>query len=47
MGIAEMPSILCPAEFAKQGLLLRVMPDWQFEEVDLRRTSFLGVTHPA
>ncbi len=34
MGIAEMPSIVCWREL-QQSLLVPVMPDWQFEEVNL------------
>jgi len=34
MGIAEIPSIMCRNEL-QQGLLVPVMPDWQFEEVTL------------
>jgi len=34
MGIAEMPSIVCRHEL-QQGLLVPVLPDWQFEEVNL------------
>ena len=34
MGVAEMPSIVCGHEL-QQGLLVRVLPEWQFEEVNL------------
>jgi LysR family transcriptional regulator for bpeEF and oprC len=34
MGVAEMPSIICGREL-RQGLLVPVIPQWQFEEVDL------------
>jgi DNA-binding transcriptional LysR family regulator len=45
MGIAETPSILCRREL-QQGLLVRVMPDWQFEEVDLS-AYYLSRRHPS
>ena len=34
MGVAEMPSIICGREL-RQELLVPVIPQWQFEEVDL------------
>ena len=34
MGVAEIPSIICGREL-HQGLLVAVIPQWQFEEVDL------------
>ena len=45
MGIAEMPSIMCRDELQK-GLLVRVMPDWQFEEVYLS-AYYLSRRHPS
>jgi DNA-binding transcriptional LysR family regulator len=45
MGIAEMPSIVCRHEL-QQGLLVPVMPDWQFEEVNLS-ACYLSRRHPS
>ena len=45
MGIAEMPSIMCRDELQK-GLLVPVMPDWQFEEVYLS-AYYLSRRHPS
>jgi DNA-binding transcriptional LysR family regulator len=45
MGIAEMPSILCRREL-QHGLLVRVIPEWQFEEVDLS-AYYLSRRHPS
>ena len=45
MGIAEMPSIICRDELQK-GLLVPVMPDWQFEEVNLS-AYYLSRRHPS
>ena len=45
MGIAEMPSIICRREL-QQRLLVPVMPDWQFEEVDLS-AYHLSRRHPS
>jgi len=45
MGIAEMPSIVCQHQL-HQGLLVPVMPDWQFEEVDLS-AYYLSRRHPS
>jgi LysR family transcriptional regulator for bpeEF and oprC len=45
MGVAEMPSILCGREL-HQGLLVAVMPQWQFEEVDLS-AFYLTRRHPS
>ena len=45
MGIAEMPSIMCRREL-QQGLLVPVMPGWQFEEVDLS-VYYLSRRHPS
>ena len=45
MGIAEIPSILCGREL-HQGLLVTVIPQWRFEEVDLSAFYFPGVTPP-
>jgi len=44
MGIAEMPSIVCRREL-HQGLLVPVMADWRFEEVDLS-AYYLSRRHP-
>lgn len=45
MGVAEMPSILCRREL-HLGLLVAVMPEWQFEEVDLS-AFYLTRRHPS
>jgi DNA-binding transcriptional LysR family regulator len=45
MGVAEMPSILCRREL-HQGLLVAVIPEWQFEEVDLS-AFYLTRRHPS
>jgi DNA-binding transcriptional LysR family regulator len=45
MGIAEMPSIICRRQL-HQGLLVPVIPDWQFEEVDLS-AYYLSRRHPS
>jgi len=45
MGIAEVPSILCRREL-QRGLLTPVMPEWQFEEVDLS-AYYLSRRHPS
>jgi DNA-binding transcriptional LysR family regulator len=45
MGIAEMPSILCQREF-QQRLLVPVMANWRFEQVDLS-AYYLSRRHPS
>ena len=45
MGIAEVPSILC-RQHVRQGLLVPVLPDWQFPEVDLC-AYYLSRRHPS
>jgi len=45
MGVAEIPSILCRQEL-RQGLLVAVIPEWQFEEVDLS-AFYLTRRHPS
>jgi DNA-binding transcriptional LysR family regulator len=45
LGIAEMPSILCLREL-QQRLLMPVMPEWPFEEVDLA-AYYLSRRHPS
>src|SRR5258708_30672664 len=45
MGIAEIPSILCGREL-HQGLLVTVIPQWRFEEVDLS-AFYLTRRHPS
>ena len=45
MGIAEMPSIMCRQEL-RQGLIVPVMSDWQFEEVNLS-AYYLSRRHPS
>jgi DNA-binding transcriptional LysR family regulator len=45
MGIAEIPSIMCRNEL-QQSLLVPVMPDWQFEEVNLS-AYYLSRRHPS
>jgi DNA-binding transcriptional LysR family regulator len=45
MGIAEMPCILCQREL-QQSLLVPVIPEWQFEEVDLS-AYILSRRHPS
>jgi DNA-binding transcriptional LysR family regulator len=45
MGVAEIPSILCRREL-HQGLLVAVIPEWQFEEVDLS-AFYLTRRHPS
>jgi DNA-binding transcriptional LysR family regulator len=45
MGVAEIPSILCGREL-HQGLLVMVIPEWRFEEVDLS-AFYLTRRHPS
>jgi DNA-binding transcriptional LysR family regulator len=45
MGVAEMPSIVCRREL-QQRLLVPVMADWRFEEVDLS-AYYLSRRHPS
>jgi DNA-binding transcriptional LysR family regulator len=45
MGVAKIPSILCRREL-HQGLLVAVIPEWQFEEVDLS-AFYLTRRHPS
>lgn len=45
MGVAEIPAILCQQEL-RQGLLAAVMPEWQFDEVDLS-AYYLTRRHPS
>ena len=45
MGVAEMPSILCAREL-HEGQLVAVMPEWQFDEVDLS-AYYLTRLHPS
>jgi DNA-binding transcriptional LysR family regulator len=45
MGVAEIPSILCRREL-REGQLGAVMPEWQFDEVDLS-AYYLTRRHPS
>jgi DNA-binding transcriptional LysR family regulator len=45
MGVAEIPSIVCQRELS-QGLLVPVLADWRFEEVDLS-AYYLSRRHPS
>lgn len=45
MGVAEIPAFLCQREL-DQGLLVPVMPEWQFEEVGLS-AYYLTRRHPS
>lgn len=45
MGVAEIPSILCRREL-REGLLVPVIPAWQFDEVDLS-AYYLTRRHPS
>lgn len=45
MGVAEIPAILCSRQL-RQGLLTVVMPEWQFDEVDLS-AYYLTRRHPS
>lgn len=45
MGVAEIPSILCRREL-REGLLVAVLPTWQFDEVDLS-AYYLTRRHPS
>ena len=45
MGVAEIPSILCRREL-REGQLVAVMPEWQFDEVDLS-AYYLTRRHPS
>lgn len=45
MGVAEIPSIVCQRELSR-GLLVPVLVDWRFEEVDLSAYS-LSRRHPS
>ncbi len=44
MGVAEIPSILCRREL-REGQLVAVIPEWQFDEVDLS-AYYLTRRHP-
>jgi DNA-binding transcriptional LysR family regulator len=45
MGVAEIPSIVCQRELSR-GLLVPVLEDWRFEEVDLS-AYYLSRRHPS